>query len=169
MIGSIRQECLDHVVVFGERHLRQMLLSYMHYYKRTDTFISEQRCAATAGCSSRRAHSPDTNFRRITPSLCSDLISDKDRSQGRAYSQSKGVRSHRSAVRSGYHTDMPTSENAGTETRQRGLTMNILEKIAIFGLLTIASISVAVVVLPRLPMDTQIFSVPADTEPFLGQ
>ena len=81
----------------------------------------------------------------------------------------RGVHSHRSAVRSGYHTNMPTGENAGTETRQRGLTMNILEKIAIFGLLAIASISVAVVVLPRLPMDNQIFSVPADTEPFLGQ
>ena len=49
MIGSIPQECLDHLVVFGERHLRQMLLSYMRYYKRTDTFISEQRCAATVG------------------------------------------------------------------------------------------------------------------------
>jgi hypothetical protein len=64
---------------------------------------------------------------------------------------------------------MATGENAGTETKQRGLTMNILEKIAIFGLLTIASISVVVVVLPRLPMNTQIFSVSADTEPFLGQ
>jgi hypothetical protein len=52
---------------------------------------------------------------------------------------------------------------------QRGLTMNILEKIAIFGLLTIASISVVVVVLPCLPMNTQIFLVSADTEPFLGQ
>jgi len=47
--------------------------------------------------------------------------------------------------------------------------MNILEKIAIFGLLTIASISVVVVVLPCLPMNTQIFLVSADTEPFLGQ
>src|SRR6202795_2598829 len=29
LIGSIRRECLDHVVVFGERHLRHVLLSYM--------------------------------------------------------------------------------------------------------------------------------------------
>jgi transposase InsO family protein len=32
LIGSIRRECLDHVVVFGERHLRHLLLSYMAYY-----------------------------------------------------------------------------------------------------------------------------------------
>jgi transposase InsO family protein len=32
LIGSIRRECLDHIVVFGERHLRHLLLSYMHYY-----------------------------------------------------------------------------------------------------------------------------------------
>ena len=29
LIGSIRRECLDHVVVFGERHLRHVLSSYM--------------------------------------------------------------------------------------------------------------------------------------------
>jgi transposase InsO family protein len=29
LISSIRRECLDHIVVFGERHLRHMLLSYM--------------------------------------------------------------------------------------------------------------------------------------------
>jgi len=34
LIGSIRRECRDHVVVFGERHLRHVLLSYMHYYNR---------------------------------------------------------------------------------------------------------------------------------------
>ena len=34
LIGSIRRECLDHVVVFGERHLRHLLLSYMIYYNR---------------------------------------------------------------------------------------------------------------------------------------
>ena len=32
LIGSIRRECLDHVVVLGECHLRHLLLSYMQYY-----------------------------------------------------------------------------------------------------------------------------------------
>jgi hypothetical protein len=27
LIGSIRRECPDHIVVFGERHLRHVLLS----------------------------------------------------------------------------------------------------------------------------------------------
>jgi transposase InsO family protein len=33
LIGSIRRDCLDHVVVFGERHLRHLLKSYQKYYK----------------------------------------------------------------------------------------------------------------------------------------
>src|SRR5260370_1328062 len=32
LIGSIRRECLDHVVVFGEAHLRRTLRSYACYY-----------------------------------------------------------------------------------------------------------------------------------------
>ena len=34
LIGSIRREYLDHVVVFNKRHLRRVLLSYMEYYNR---------------------------------------------------------------------------------------------------------------------------------------
>jgi transposase InsO family protein len=32
LIGSIRRECLDHIVVFGEAHLRGILRSYARYY-----------------------------------------------------------------------------------------------------------------------------------------
>ena len=32
LIGSIRRECLDHVIVFSERHLRHVLRSYAHYH-----------------------------------------------------------------------------------------------------------------------------------------
>jgi transposase InsO family protein len=40
LIGSIRRECLDYVVVFGERHLRHVLKSYMNYYNETRTHLS---------------------------------------------------------------------------------------------------------------------------------
>ena len=32
LIGSIRRDCLDHVVVLGERQLRRVLTSYLGYY-----------------------------------------------------------------------------------------------------------------------------------------
>ena len=31
LIGSIRRECLDHVVVLNQRHLRKMLGNYLAY------------------------------------------------------------------------------------------------------------------------------------------
>ena len=40
LIGSIRRECGDHVIVFGERHLRHLLLSYMEYYNAARTHLS---------------------------------------------------------------------------------------------------------------------------------
>ena len=40
LIGSIRRECLDHVVVFSERHLRHLLLSYMKYHNGARTHLS---------------------------------------------------------------------------------------------------------------------------------
>ena len=32
LIGSIRRECVDHLIVLGEAHLRRILRTYMRYY-----------------------------------------------------------------------------------------------------------------------------------------
>jgi len=40
LIGSIRRECCDHIVVFSELHLRHVLGSYMRYYNDTRTHLS---------------------------------------------------------------------------------------------------------------------------------
>src|SRR6266705_7163414 len=40
VIGSIRRECLDRVVVIGERHLREILSKYVDYYNGTRTHLS---------------------------------------------------------------------------------------------------------------------------------
>jgi hypothetical protein len=40
LIGSIRRECLDDIVVFGEAHLLRILLSYARYYNDVRTHRS---------------------------------------------------------------------------------------------------------------------------------
>jgi transposase InsO family protein len=45
LIGSIRRDCLDHVIVFGERHLRHLLKSYQKYYNEARTHLSLQKDA----------------------------------------------------------------------------------------------------------------------------
>ena len=40
LIGSIRRECLDHVVLFGERHLHHVLSCYMEYNNAARTHLS---------------------------------------------------------------------------------------------------------------------------------
>jgi transposase InsO family protein len=40
LIGSIRRECLNHVLVLGERHLRRILTRYLVYYHQTRTHLA---------------------------------------------------------------------------------------------------------------------------------
>ena len=40
LIGSIRRECLDHVLVMGEAHLRRILSAYADYYNRVRTHLA---------------------------------------------------------------------------------------------------------------------------------
>ena len=40
LIGSIRRECLDHVIVLNETGLRHILKSYFDYYERSRTHLS---------------------------------------------------------------------------------------------------------------------------------
>ena len=40
IIGSIRRECLDHVIIFNERHLRRVLSPYFQYHHRARTHLS---------------------------------------------------------------------------------------------------------------------------------
>jgi hypothetical protein len=74
LIGSIRRECLDHVIVFGEDHLRRILKLYL---------ITTIGCELTSlWTRTPRSHAsciaPDYrgmfNPRRPPSSLCSDMI-----------------------------------------------------------------------------------------------
>lgn len=45
LIGSIRRECLDHVIVFNEAHLQRILTDYFAYYHESRTHLSLDRNA----------------------------------------------------------------------------------------------------------------------------
>ena len=55
VIGSIRRECLDQLIVFNERHLRRVLSSYADYYHHTELTFRSTRIVPTLEMSSRRA------------------------------------------------------------------------------------------------------------------
>jgi transposase InsO family protein len=40
LVGSIRRDCLDHIIVFGERHLCHLLGLYQRYYNDARTHLS---------------------------------------------------------------------------------------------------------------------------------
>jgi hypothetical protein len=60
VIGSIRRECLDYLVIFNERHLRRVLSSYIDYYHRTRTHLSLDK-----DCPHSRPIQPPTSGRVI--------------------------------------------------------------------------------------------------------
>jgi putative transposase len=45
VIGSIRRECLDHVIVINQAHLRRVLTTYSRYYHRSRTHLGLQKDA----------------------------------------------------------------------------------------------------------------------------
>jgi putative transposase len=48
LIGSIRRECLDHVIIFNDKHLRRVLKQYFRYYHECRTHLGlEKDCPKT--------------------------------------------------------------------------------------------------------------------------
>ena len=43
IIGSIRRECLDHTIIFNERHLRRVLRMYFRYYHESRTHLGLEK------------------------------------------------------------------------------------------------------------------------------
>jgi transposase InsO family protein len=50
LIGSIRRECLDHMIVFGEAHLRRILDAYAAYYNEARTHRSLNKVHTANEC-----------------------------------------------------------------------------------------------------------------------
>ena len=45
LIGTLRRECLDQIIVFGEVHLRRVLAAHASYYNQTRTHLTLQKDA----------------------------------------------------------------------------------------------------------------------------
>src|SRR4051794_18897 len=83
LIGSIRRDCLDHVIVFGERHLRHVLRSYAQYHNSARTHLSLakdspitrsvqivgafSRCRSSADCTTTMSGSAFRHGQRSRP------------------------------------------------------------------------------------------------------
>ncbi len=55
VIGSIRRECSNHIIVLGKHHLRRIVSSYVRYYNNTRTHLSLEKDAPVG----RREQPPD--------------------------------------------------------------------------------------------------------------
>src|SRR6266699_2937201 len=57
LIGTIRRECVDHIVVLGKTHLRRILQEYARYYNTArNSPVIGPGCAGLSPCSANRAH-----------------------------------------------------------------------------------------------------------------
>ena len=65
MIGSIRRECLDHVIVLDERYLKRILRKYVDYYHSCRTHLSLEKDAPEP----RRVESPAMGKVRAIPKV----------------------------------------------------------------------------------------------------
>jgi hypothetical protein len=79
LVGSIRRECLDHIIVLSEAHLRHILKAYASYYNNArTTFIAEERRSPPPLHRADRAYHFDTDPRWPAPSVLPDIVSDRD-------------------------------------------------------------------------------------------
>ena len=78
LIGSIRRELLDHVIVFGERQLRQVLSSYMTYHNEARTHLSLDKDTPIPRGSRRRSDLRKASSWWSASPIRSDLIYDRD-------------------------------------------------------------------------------------------
>jgi transposase InsO family protein len=82
LIGTLRRECLDRMLIFGEAHLRRVLASYAAYYNQARTHLKSE----TIGCDASATKSFYWLLYRV-PARCTTRLARGKRSKQRAPSQ----------------------------------------------------------------------------------
>lgn len=65
VIGSLRGECLNHVIILGERHLKNVLTSYAGYYHSTRTHLSLHKDAPLGRVIQRPEHGRVVELKQV--------------------------------------------------------------------------------------------------------
>ena len=82
LIGSIRRECLDHVIVLNETGLRRTLKSYSEYYERTRTHLSLGRTHPLVGQFNKLGREGSSKSRKLVGSIIATNESPSDQAVG---------------------------------------------------------------------------------------
>jgi len=81
LIGSVRRECLDHIVVWGEAHLRRVLTAYAKYYNDVWPHLAQGLATASPDREDGRYHQHADPW-WITSPLLPDLVFGRDNGLG---------------------------------------------------------------------------------------
>ena len=74
MIGSIRRECLDHIVVFGDAQLRRILGAYIGLQRTPNVSVVGQGFAEPSARSTTRSRHRADDSRRTSSSILPDVV-----------------------------------------------------------------------------------------------
>jgi putative transposase len=97
LIGSIRRECLDHVLVLSERHLRRILARYFSYYHRARTHLALDKDAPDVRPVERPEAGRVARFPKSVASIIATSGKRPDLAPGQCASPARHAR-HRQAV-----------------------------------------------------------------------
>jgi Integrase core domain len=79
LIGSIRRECTDHLIVLNEEHLRRILTKFASYYNGSRPHVSLGKDAPDRRPIELRGHRRTCNLGRIASPLRTNLVFGSDR------------------------------------------------------------------------------------------
>ncbi len=87
LIGSVRRECTNRLIVFNGEHLRRILAKYAAYYNEVRTHVSLGKDAPSTRPIERfvRRHCRPSDPWRATPSIRSNLVFRSDRRLVRSF------------------------------------------------------------------------------------
>jgi len=69
LIGSIRRECLDHVIIFNELHLKCTLRAYSYYYHKARTYLALDKRGRTTSIHMPCPGPPNLSVCRSDPNI----------------------------------------------------------------------------------------------------